>query len=78
MGAPRHRRLYGNYWSSTTYSTTNSRSLSFASTRLNPSNGGLKGIGFAVRSRTITETASIVNSPEDSTPNSLRSNNEPA
>ncbi|MBQ3261423.1 hypothetical protein IJH29_02070 [Candidatus Saccharibacteria bacterium] len=49
MGAPRVRRYYGYYWSSTTYSTTNSRNLGFYSAGLGPSNGNGKGFGFAVR-----------------------------
>ena len=49
MGAPRNRRSYGYYWSSTAYSTTSSRFLGFSSTRLLPSYGYNKGYGFAVR-----------------------------
>ena len=48
MGAPRTRRYYGDYWSSTAYSTTNSRYLSFYSSNLGP-NGVSKGVGFVVR-----------------------------
>ncbi|MBQ3261410.1 hypothetical protein IJH29_02005 [Candidatus Saccharibacteria bacterium] len=51
MGAPRNRRSSGNYWSSTTSSTTSSRSLSFNSANLGPSYGYNKGDGFAVRQK---------------------------
>lgn len=40
---------YGYYWSAATYSTSNSRGLSFRASRLSPRTGHYKGYGFAVR-----------------------------
>lgn len=61
MGAPRNRRNNGNYWSSTTYSTTTSRRLGFGSANLDPSDGNSKGYGFAVRREVCWGFVAVVN-----------------
>ena len=43
------RGTYGDFWSSTPYTYTNSHSLYFNSTNVNPKNGSHKPHGFALR-----------------------------
>jgi hypothetical protein len=44
-----YRGTYGNYWSSTWYSETDARNLSFGSSNVNPQSSSNRRLGFTVR-----------------------------